>query len=242
MHSGCRRGKNGLTHPFRFHSNSTHWPSMWRSFPFFLADFEASPFQSLFNWQLAAEAQSMTSRTPCRQQPADTEVAVYAKTTSRPRAAQDFPQTPNMPHDPTGPSTSSVPQTDPPTFLRNVGGSVVGGATSVTAESRHCPTDRDSFPNVPSDPLEKVDGSVRWHFSNHSPRTGLTHRSHFHLKLTHRPSQGGPPLSLLWHFRGRWVGASWFSFEDAAPKRWGRLKHNNTSVPKRWQPLRNKGL
>jgi len=27
-HSGCRRGKNRLTHPFRFHPNSTHWPSM----------------------------------------------------------------------------------------------------------------------------------------------------------------------------------------------------------------------
>ena len=184
----------------------------------------------------------MTSRIPCRQQPADTEVAVYVKTTSRPNAAHDLPQTPNMPHDPTGPSTPSVLQTDPPTFLRNVGGSVVGGATSVTAESRPCPTDRDSFPNVPSDPLEKVDGSARWHFSNHSPRTGLTHRSRLHLKLTHRPSKGGPPLSLLLHFWGRWVGASWFSFEDAAPKRWGRLKHNNTSVPKRWQPLKNKGL
>ena len=140
--------------------------------------------QSLFNWQLAAEAQSMTSRIPCRQQPADTEVAVYVKTTSRPNAAHDLPQTPNMPHDPTGPSTPSVLQTDPPTFLRNVGGSVVGGAASVTAESRHCPTDRDSFPNVPSDPLKKVDGSARWHFSNHSPRTGLTHRSHFQLKQT----------------------------------------------------------
>ena len=139
----------------------------------------------------------MTSGTPCRQQLADTEVAVYVETTSRPNAAHDLPQTPNMPHDPTGPSTSSVLQTDPPTFLRNVGGSVVGGATSVTAESRHCSTDRDSFPNVPFDPLEKVDGSARWHFSNHSPRTRLTHRSRLHIKLTHRPSKGGPPPSFV---------------------------------------------
>jgi len=37
--------------------------------------------QCLFNWQLAAEAQSMTSRTLCRQQPANNDGAVYAKTT-----------------------------------------------------------------------------------------------------------------------------------------------------------------
>ena len=74
-------------------------------------------------------------------------------------------------------------KTGPPTFLRIVGGSVVGGATPVRAESRHCP-ERDSTPNVPSDPLEKVDGSVRWHFSSLSPRSGLTHRSHLQLKQT----------------------------------------------------------
>ena len=143
----------------------------------------------------------MTSGTPCRQQPVNTEVAVYVETTSRPNAAHDLPQTPNMPHDPTGPSTPSVLQTDPPTFLRNVGGSVVGGATPVRAESRHCPTDRDSTPNVPSDPLEKVDGSVRWHFSSLSPRSGLTHRSHLQLKQT--PDLNNNDSTISMHCGGR---------------------------------------
>ena len=44
--------------------------------------------QCLFNWQLAAEAQSMTSRTLCRQHPANNDGAVYAKTTSRLNAAE----------------------------------------------------------------------------------------------------------------------------------------------------------
>jgi hypothetical protein len=181
----------------------------------------------------------MTNRTRCRQQPADTEVAVEAKTTSRPNATQDLAQTPNMPHVPTGPSTSSVLETDPPTFLRNVGGSVVGGATSVTAESRRCPTDRDSFPNCPSDPLEKIDGSVQWQFPFHRPRTGLTHRSRLHLKLTHRPSQGGPPPSFVVAVLGS-VGRGFLVFvRRRSAQCAGSGSSTNTSVPKRWQPLRN---
>ena len=49
--------------------------------------------QSLFNWQLAAEPQGMTSRTLCRQQPADTDGAVCAKTTARPKAAENLTDT-----------------------------------------------------------------------------------------------------------------------------------------------------
>ena len=91
--------------------------------------------QCLFNWQLAAEAQSMTSRTLCRQQPANNDGAVYAKTDSRLNAAENLTQTPSMPHVPTSPSTSTGPQTDPPTLLRNVGGTVVGGAIPVTTRN-----------------------------------------------------------------------------------------------------------
>ena len=181
----------------------------------------------------------MTNRTRCRQQPADTEVAVEAKTTSRPNATQDPAQTPNMPHVPTGPSTSSVLETDPPTFLRNVGGSVVGGATSVTAESRRCPTDRDSFPNCPSDPLEKIDGSAQWQFPFHRPRAGLTHRSRLNLKLTHRPSQGGPPPSFVVAVLGSLGGGFLVFVRRRSAQCAGSGSSTNTSVPKRWQPLRN---
>ena len=55
-HSGCRRGKNGLTRRSRFHPNSTHWPSMWRSFPFLFRALRSQPQSE--SLQLAARYRS----------------------------------------------------------------------------------------------------------------------------------------------------------------------------------------